>query len=220
MATVISPMEQALGVPAQRIVLHGVSWETYESLMADFSDSSVPHFAYDEGTLEIVSPSQEHEELNRNFASLVEMITIEVGLDHRNCGSTTFKRKDLKKGFEPDTCFYFQSVERIEGKKNLDLTIDPPPDLVIEIDIYHESLKKFPLYAQTGVPEVWRYDGQAVKIFQLVGGEYQERDLSIALPLLSGDELSALIEASKSKKRLDWLREVREWARQRHGAAR
>jgi len=220
MATVISPPEQATSVPEQRIVLHGVSWETYESLMADFSDSSVPHFTYDRGTLEIMSPSQKHEELNRNFASLVEMITIEVGIEHRNLGSTTFKREDLEKGFEPDSCFYFQSVERIEGKKELDLTIDPPPDLVVEIDIYNDSLDKFPLYAQFGVPEIWRYDGQAIKIFQLVGGEYQERDISIALPLLSGAALSALIEASTSKKRLEWLREVRDWVRQQYAASR
>ncbi len=220
MATIISPPEQATSVPEQRIVLHDVSWETYESLIADFSDSSVPHFTYDKGTLEIMSPSQKHEQLNRTINLLVEVLAEEAGMDSANLGSTTFRRKEFKRGFEPDTCFYFQNLERIEGKKELDLTSDPPPDLVIEIDIYNDSLDKFPLYAQFGVPEIWRYDGQAIKIFQLVGGEYQERDISIALPLLSGAALSALIEASTSKKRLEWLREVRDWVRQQYAASR
>ncbi|MGH9941143.1 MAG: Uma2 family endonuclease [Pyrinomonadaceae bacterium] len=219
MATVISPPEQAVSQPVQRVILSGVSWETYESLLGDFRDRSVPHFTYDEGTLEIMSPSRKHEEWNRNFAALIEQIALELNIEHLNLGSTTFKRKKLKKGFEPDTCFYFQNVEALKGKEELDLKVDPPPDLIIEIDIYSGSLKRFPIYAKFGVPEIWRYDGKSVQIFQLAGDEYRERESSVALPMLSGQVLSERMEASKSQSRLEWLRSVREWARRQGGKA-
>lgn len=218
MTTVVSPPERETDVPAQRIILDGISWGAYERLLEDFRDRSVPHFTYDEGTLEIVSPSQKHEQLNRTINLLVEVLAEEMGLESANLGSTTFKRKKFKKGFEPDTCFYFQSLGRIEGKEELDLRFDPPPDVVIEIDIYHDSLDKFPVFARIGVPEIWRHDGQSVQIFQLTGGEYQERATSIALPFLSSGDLIQLLEASESRSRLEWLRLVRDWARGRRGA--
>src|SRR5215212_9595441 len=98
METVKSPVEQ-------RILLSNISWETYERLLADHLDSSVPHFTYDRGLLEIMSPNPEHEKINRTINLLVEIVAEEMGLDTENLGSTTFRREDLERGFEPDTCF-------------------------------------------------------------------------------------------------------------------
>ena len=151
----------------QRVILHGVSWETYERLLADFQDSHAAHFAYDQGALEIMVLSLKHETFNRTLATLVEIVAEEMQGDVINAGSTTFRRADLSKGFEPDTCFYIQNVERVRGKDEIDLTVDPPPDLVIEIDITSPSLNKFPIFAAMGIPEVWRYDGKTVTIFTL-----------------------------------------------------
>src|SRR6185503_6502189 len=108
MATVLNP-------PEQRIMLRNVSWETYERLLADHLDSSSPRFTYYRGALEIMSPSSEHEELNRAIARMVEIIIEEMDIDARNLGSTTFKREDLERGFEPDSCFYIQNAELIKG---------------------------------------------------------------------------------------------------------
>lgn len=129
----------------QTVILHGVSWKTYESLLADHTDRSVPRFAYDQGELEIVSPSPKHEKLNRGLALLVEVVAEEFGIDVYDLGSTTFKREDLERGFEPDSCFYVQNEERVRGKDRIDLETDPPPDLVIEIDITSPSLDKHPI---------------------------------------------------------------------------
>jgi Uma2 family endonuclease len=200
-------------VSDQRVVLHDVSWETYERLLADHLDCSAPRFTYDRGTLEILSPLPEHEESNRAIALLVEVIAEEWELDIRNLGSTTFKREDLERGFEPDSCFYIQSAASIRGKTSIDLTVDPPPDLVIEIDITHSSLNKLPIYAVLGIPEVWRYDGQRLSILVLEGGAYREQSGSTALPGLAAAALTDRLAESRSLPRPAWLRQLREWAR-------
>jgi Uma2 family endonuclease len=203
----------ALGAPEQRVVMTGVSWATYERLLADLKDSSSPRVTFDRGVMEVMSPSAEHEESNRTIALLVEVLAEEFGFDVRDLGSTTFKREDLEKGFEPDSCFYIRNEARMRGKKEVDLTVDPPPDLVVEVDITSPSLGKLPIYAAIGVPEIWRYDGQTVTILRLEGGGYAEADESAALPRVTGGDLSRFIRESESKGRREWLSGVRAWAR-------
>lgn len=213
MAAVLNPPEQQERQSEQKVVLRNVRWETYECLLTDFEDSSAPRLTYDRGVLEIMSPLPEHEERNRAVAMLVEIIAAEWDLDVRNLGSTTFKREDLARGFEPDSCFYIQNAERIHGRTRIDLRADPPPDLVIEIDITHPSLDKFPIYAQIGVPEIWRWNGAAMAIFALENGTYAERDASLTLPPLDRATLTRFVEESKSERRTAWLRSLRDWAR-------
>ncbi|MBI3800599.1 MAG: Uma2 family endonuclease [Deltaproteobacteria bacterium] len=200
--------------PAQRVILHGVSWGTYERLLADFQDSHAAHFTYDRGALEIMVLSFKHEIFNRALATLIETLAEELQIDFINAGSTTFKREDLARGFEPDSCFYIQNEERVRGKKELNLLVDPPPDIVIEIDISSLSLNKFSLYAQLGIPEVWRYDGNRVFIFKREGDQYTEVDHSMALPLLTSVVATRFLEESAELRSTVWLRQVREWARQ------
>lgn len=208
METVKSPAEQ-------RVVLHNVGWETYERLLADNESSSAPRFTYDRGELEIMSPSPEHEAYNRSIALLVELLAEELNIDVYDLGSTTFRREDLERGFEPDSCFYIQNEERVRGKDRIDMAVDPPPDLVIEIDITSPSINKLQIYARLGVPEVWRYDGRELKILVLKGMEYAEVGESVALPPLTDTVLTDFVEKSKSTRRTVWLKSVREWARQR-----
>ncbi len=197
--------------PKQRLILRGVSWETYESLLADFPDSHAAHFVYDQGVLEIMLPSAPHEPLNRTLSLLVEVVAEEMGVDIEGLGSTTFKRADLHKGFEPDSCFYIQNEARVRGKQGIDLLIDPPPDLVIEIDISHPSLNKLPIYAQVGVLEVWRYTGNELQIFTLSNGQYEDSTHSVAFPLLSSKVIIQFLEESLELRSTAWLRRVREW---------
>jgi Uma2 family endonuclease len=198
----------------QHIVLYGISWETYERLLADLVDSSAPRLTFDQGVLEVMSPTAEHEEYNRTLALLVEVVAEELQINVRRLGSTTFKRQDLLKGFEPDSCFYIQSAQRIWGKKRIDLTQDPPPDLVIEIDLTNSSLDRFPIFARVGVPEVWRYDGSRVQIFKLTGEQYVEVGQSVALPLLTSTVVTQFLEDSMELESTTWLRRVREWVHQ------
>jgi hypothetical protein len=124
-----------------------------------------------------------------------------------------------ERGFEPDSCFYIQNEEQVRGKDRIDLAVDPPPDLVIEIDITSPSFSKLPIYAQIGVPEVWRYDGERMTILVLEGSDYAERTESIVLPPVTSNVLTDFVEKSKSMKRTAWLEVVREWARENTGSS-
>ena len=218
--TTETPSTAAHEVPvsraAQCVILHGISWETYERLLAEHQDSSGTHFTYDQGRLEIMVLSARHERPNRALALLVEMFAEEKNIEVENLGSTTFKREDVDRGFEPDSCFYVQNAERIREKDEIDLTVDPPPDLVIEIDITSPSLKKFPIFAALGIPEVWRYDGKRVSIWRLSASEYVESADSAVLPGITTDTLNQLLVARAQMKRVAWGHHVRQWVRQ-HG---
>jgi Uma2 family endonuclease len=207
-------MAMVLDRAGERLILHNVSWATYEHLLSDFLDSSSPRFAYNQGTLEIMSRLAEHEEANRSFNLLVELVAAMCKVTLRNLGSTTFKREEMERGFEADSSFHVQNVDSICGKTRIDLAIDPPPDLVIEIDITHFSLNKLSIYAAFGVPEVWRYDGERTVILLLEAGIYQEADASAALPMLSAGAVGRLLQESKTMERPDWISWVQDWARQ------
>ena len=206
MSTVASPAERL-------VVLHGVSWETYERLLAEHNEASGTRFTYSEGELEIMVLSARHEQPNRILAQLVEVLAEEFGLDLCPLGSTTFKREALLKGFEPDSAFYIARATTLQNTE-IDAAVDPPPDLAIEVDVTRESLDRFPIFAAFGVPEVWRYDGSRVTIFRLEGGRYVETESSPAFPALTGNLITKFLEESRTLRSTEWLRRVREWARQ------
>src|SRR5688572_27856434 len=139
-------MTTAMSTWDQTVVLKGIRWETYERLLADHDDSSGTRLSYDCGTLEIMAPSSEHEKLKEAITLLVHLLASEMGFDVVGAGSTTFRRQDLLKGFEPDASFYIQYAEMIRSKTNSDLGADPPPDLVIEIEITHPAIEKLSIF--------------------------------------------------------------------------
>lgn len=215
-------MAEAVKSPRQdqRVLLRSVSWETYERLVAEREERPVPRFFYDRGVLEIVSPSKSHESVSRVVGLLVEELAVEMDLDVESAGSTTFKREDLEGGFEPDECFYFRSIECVRGKRDVDLDAgDPPPDLVVEVDVTNPSLDKLPIYARLGIAEVWRYiAGGRMEMLELRGGSYGAIAESRVLPFLMGDALVRFVEEGLTTRRPTWVRGVREWARRRSAA--
>jgi len=193
-------------------VLYGVSWDMYEQLTAENQGMQFPRLSYDSGILEISkSNSSRHEVDNRILAMLVETILLELGIDFQNFGSTTFKRKNIRKGFEPDSCFYIQSLALIEGKEDLDLEKDPPPDLIIEINKTSLSVPRMPIFAAFGVPEVWRFAGKAVKFYVLQEGVYLEAKTSLALPILSSKKATEFLLDSRKVKSTAWANSIRNW---------
>ena len=206
MATPVTPAEQ-------KVILHGVSWETYERLLHEHQESPGTHFIYDEGSLEITVLSRRHEEPNRDLAMLVQLVAEELGIDFDQLGSTTFKRKRLRKGFEPDSAFYFARAAEMAGKE-LDPEIDPPPDLIIEVDVTSPSLVRFPIFAAFGVPEVWRYHQSRVTFYRLESGRYVETASSSALPPLTADLATRFLQERLRMQSTPWMRHIREWARQ------
>jgi len=137
------------------VLLRNVTWETYERLIAERDEPPLPRFFYDRPLMEISRPSKEHETVARVVALLVEELAVEWDLDVESAGSTTFRREDLARGFEPDECFYFTNIEIVRGKRDVNLNAgDPPPDLVFEADVTNPSLNKLPIYVRLGVAEV------------------------------------------------------------------
>lgn len=197
----------------QRTVLHNISWETFEALLRDTGEHRGSRFAYDCGTLEIMTPLFEHENSKSNFSNFILVLAEELEIEIRSAGSTTLKRKISKRGIEPDTCYYIQNELAIRSKETLDLENDPPPDLAIEIDITSSSVNKLGIYSALGVTELWRYDGQNLKFYQLIEGQYVECNFSIAFPLVSVSEISRFIEQSKSMGEIALLKSFRVWVR-------
>ncbi len=195
----------------QRMVLHEVSWATYEHLLADLANQSSPRLAYSKGVLEIMTPLPRHERLTHTLETIIECLAAEMNIDVYCLRSTTFKRVDLERGFEPDTCFYVQHEALVRGKEIIDLLIDPPPDLVIEVDITRSSINKFPIYAQMGVPEVWRHDGNELTFYRLSMEEYEESKDSVAFPSLTGRSLSQFIRDNLALPSTAFTKAIREW---------
>jgi Uma2 family endonuclease len=193
------------------ILLKNISWQTYESILKDLEEQSGVRLTYDRGLLEIMTPLAPHEGDKKLIGRFVETITEELNIDIRSLGSLTCKREDLARGFEPDQCYYIQNENLVWNKKQIDFNEDPPPDLVIEIDITSSSINQFELYAAFGVPEIWRYDGKTIQFYKLEDLKYIECDRSIAFPFLSSSEILKFLELRKTIKETPLIKQFREW---------
>ncbi len=201
---------------ADRVVLQNISWQQFENLLKDLGDHRAARLAYDGGTLEIMTPLPEHEYYKEVIGIAVQDIAEELELDYESLGSTTWKRESRLAGVEPDNCFYFQNEALIRGKLEFDLTQDPPPDLVVEIDLTSKSLNRFPIYARLGVPEIWCYDTGELKIYQLQNGDYGETQISLVFPNLAVKEIPRLIEQNRSAGRRAIRKAVRAWVKEQY----
>jgi Uma2 family endonuclease len=190
-------MTMTLITPDDRsVLLEDVSWETYEQMLENIGEGRL-RLTYDEGRLEIVSPANPHELIKTIVARLVEAYADEMDIPIEGLGSTTWKSKRLQKGLEPDECYFVQHFSDVigqAGKRKLDLSKDPPPDLAIEIDTTHRSIPRQPIYAALGVPEIWRWDGHHVApLHRKRNGKYVVGARSLAFPELDFAMLNQLV---------------------------
>jgi Uma2 family endonuclease len=206
-------MTVILTEPRDRVVLRGVSWTTYEALIRDLESEPGKRLTYDQGILEIMVPLPPHEGFKKRLGRLVEVITEETETEIRSLGSTTWRRDDLQKGLEADECYYIQHEAAVRGKAEIDLTIDPPPDLAIEVDNTSSSMNRLEIYAALGVPEVWRYDGETLTIYCLGEGSYSTQEASAVLPLLQRSDILRFLQISQTMGETSWVREFRRWVR-------
>jgi Uma2 family endonuclease len=198
------------------IVLHGISWDTYQSLVRELESQPSKRMTYDNGLLEIFMPLPPHEKNKKYVARFVEIVTEALDIEICSLGSCTWSRKDLAKGVEADECYYIQHEAMIRGKMAIDLTIDPPPDLAIEIDITSPSVPRLPIYRALGVPEVWRFDGEKMRLLALVDGEYQEIGQSIALPCVTPAVLEDWLVQATTMGETSWAKAIRRWVQEIH----
>jgi Uma2 family endonuclease len=195
------------------LILNEVPWDEYEQLLTDLGDSAGVRVSYDQGRLEIMSPSSKHEKLALLITLLLWTAAEELDVVVEGLGTTTYKLKWLAKGVEPDACFYISNAEAIIGSEQIDLRNDPPPDLVVETDGSHESTRKLAIYASMGVPEIWRYDGKQAHIYQLVDRDYAPVNSSLVLPVFTTHVLSRFLEQGKTEGQTAVRRSFREWLR-------
>jgi Uma2 family endonuclease len=155
-------------------ILPGIHWDTYQNLVRDLESQPGMRLTYDDGILEILMPLPPHETFKKLLGRFVEVTTEEIGIEIRSLGSTTWTREDLRKGLEADGCYYIQNELAVRGKDAIDLTIDPPPDLAIEVDSTSSSMNRMGIYAALGVPEVWRFEREILTILNLVDGDLSQ----------------------------------------------
>lgn len=200
-------------VGEQRVVFHHLSWDAYLQMLQLLGNNRASRLTYDQGTLEITMPLEDHEFAAEAIALFIRVLVIELGLNLKTMGSTTLNRADLQRGAEPDKAFYIQNRSQVAGR-NVDLTQDPPPDLIVEVDITHTAINKFRLYASLGTPEFWRYNGQEWRIYQLQGDQYVEVETSPTFPFVPKARLYEFLEqgqqseAAAEKALRAWVQEM------------
>ncbi len=208
--TLINPSPEKT---TQRVVLSNISWQTYQTLLAEAGDKRSSRFSYSQEVLEIIMPSDLHETVNCLLKQFVTTLSDELKLKRKGFGSTTLNREDLKQGAEPDSCFYIQNVDRIRGRK-INLSIDPPPDLIIEVDLTSPSTDRFTIYKNLGVPEIWRYLGENVQFFQLQNGEYASCEYSGAFPIVASGIINQFLQMAETEDDTTIIDALRVWVRQ------
>jgi Uma2 family endonuclease len=196
-----------------RVLLQNISWQTYQFLLKDFEQQPAMRLTYDQGTLEIKMPLDPYESYKKLLGRLVEALTEELGIEVRSLGSRTCDREDLARGLEPDQCYYIQNELAVWNKEQIDLAVDPPPDLAIEVDISSSSINRLNIYADLGVPEVWCYDGQSLMMYRLENHQYQSCSHSAAFPLLAAVDVERFLELKKTTKENALIRLFREWVK-------
>ena len=202
----------------KRIVLSGISWELYEQLR-DNEENRHVRMAYDEGRLELMSPSPDHEAIKELICDMIKAFTEELGIAQRSLGSTTWKRQDLAKGLEPDGCFYILNHARVRRRRHVDLAVDPPPDLVVETEIGRSIVGRLRIYAALGVPEIWRWRKKGLTAYSLrAERKYVEREFSLNLPKLRVKDLEPFLEFELAADQTAWMRKFRAWVRERFAA--
>ncbi|MGB3557272.1 MAG: Uma2 family endonuclease [Geitlerinemataceae cyanobacterium] len=190
------PKTQTIPIGEKRVTLHGLTWQGYQQILTALPQSRAARLTYDRGVLEISMPLEEHENSGRLIELFIRILVVELGMKMKTMGSTTLDREDLDRSSEPDNAYYIQNQPKVAGR-TVNLKTDPPPDLIVEVDITHTDIDKKRLYASMGVPEFWRYNGQEISIYQLVEGEYQEFDRSPTFSAIEKSELYQFLEKAR-----------------------
>jgi Uma2 family endonuclease len=198
-------------VGEQRVVFHQRTWVSYQQILDALGDHRSARLIYDRGTLEITMPLEDREYAKELIGLFIRILVVELGLKLKSIGSTTLNREDLDRGAEPDNGFYIQNQPLVAGR-NIDLKSDPPPDLVVEIDITHTDIDKLRLYSSMGIPEFWRYNGEILKIYTLQDGQYSEVDTSPTFPKVPKTKLYEFLAQARQDE-VEAEQALRSWVR-------
>jgi Uma2 family endonuclease len=199
----------------RRFVLRDVNWDFYESMLRGLGDRHI-FLTYYKGTLELMSPSYPHDRSSLLLLYLMQALAEAFDVPLHGVGSTTFRRKRYKVGLEADEAFYTYNAARILGKDVINLDMDPPPDLAIEVEVSRRLGARAKVYARLGVPEIWKYDRVQLKMLVLQkNGQYKVVDRSPTFPHVTPHELADWLRTGLDRYDGEWLKEVRSWLQER-----
>jgi Uma2 family endonuclease len=210
------PVTKPIPTPAigeKRVIFHHLNWQSYQQILQALPQTRSARLTYDRGILEITMPLEDHEFAVRLIELFVRTLVTEMGLKIKTMGSTTLEREDLDRSPEPDNAYYIQNQPLVAGR-TVRLESDPPPDLVVEIDITHTDIDKLRLYASLGIPEFWRYNGHIWRIYQLQERQYQEVEASPTFPLIPKHKLYEFLalaqqdEVAAEQQLRSWIRSL------------
>lgn len=206
MATVTVPAEQ-------RLVLFDISWPQYLGYSNMLGEMHV-RVTYDGHRMELMTLSPEHERAKKLLDRLLAVLAEELNISIASFGSMTCRREDIERGLEPDECYWIANEPSVRWRTDIDLDNDPPPDLVVEVEISRSALNRMGLYAGLRVPEVWRWDGQTLRVCLLEkGGAYSEGGPSQAFPFLPMNEVERFLRDSAEMTEVELMRTFRKWVR-------
>lgn len=198
----------------QYLLLHDVSWDDFRHFERMVDDQPGHRLTYDRGRLEYMTLSHLHESVKMLIHDLLVILCDEFDSPRKNGGSTTFRREDLDRGLEPDQCYYLQNEPLVRGKNVLDLTVDPPPDLAIEVEITRSALDRLGILAALGVPEVWRIDDEHIRFLRLNDNdEYVERTESLHFPGVRSESVAEFVRKRDQLDEPTLARSFRQWVR-------
>jgi Uma2 family endonuclease len=196
--------------PGQRVLLRNVSWDEFETILEELGEKRAARVAYNRGMLEIMTPLPEHERSKVFITNFVEILLEEFDIEFLPLGSTTFKNQLMLQGVEPDNCFYIQNEALMRGKNRIDLNIEPPPDLVLEVDV--TSRTNIEIYQTLGVSELWRFENGKLQINVLQDGLYIETEFSPYFPNIPLIQvIPEYLKKLKTESRNKTMREFRAW---------
>ena len=194
----------------QRLRLHDLCWQEFEAILEELGEHRASRVAYFDGILEVRMPLPEHEVDKELIGDFVKLILDTIELDFECFGSTTFKRQDMKSGVEPDTCFYIENHHKMVGKRRIDLTIDPAPDLAIEVDV--TSITQLKAYEALKVREIWCYSDRQLSIYTLQDDCYSKAEISPIFPNLKITEaIPRFVAIALTQGRSAAMRACRQW---------
>ena len=202
-------------VGERRFVIHNLNWDGYETLLRLFGDDG-PRMNYTKGSVELMSPLIPHERPKKLIGFMIECVTEELDIPSNALGSTTFKKRLADRALEADDCYYIANAGRLgRHHRQPDLDVDPPPDLAIEIEITNRLIAKLGTYAGIGVPEIWRYDGESLRVLLLrPGGTYEVSEISLAFPFLPMADVVRFLRDHDPDSETRWRRSFRLWVRE------
>lgn len=177
-------------------VFRDVSWDFYKAMLREF-DEQPSRINYDRGTLEVMTLSVEHESFKSVIGLMVAFLALALNIKIKNAGSSTLKRMSKRKGLEADQCYWVAHEQQMRKKRRLDLRTDPPPDLVIEIDVMHSVVNREQIYASLKVPEMWvlrrRGETPTIQGFALEQGNWNPIEFSKSFPALRIADLNLFV---------------------------